>query len=337
MFCVECGSEEKLYGPLCKKCLLSKGLMTPPEYVSVHVCPSCMKVLDGPTWREMPHEDVAASLLEKATRIHTQVKHLRWDVPNFPPEKGEHRVACTAFASIAGEELAQDYEVGIRIRYEKCQSCSRQSGDYYEAIIQLRIEGLGIKEVEVELAEENALVLKMVDENSDENAFITKYSPVKGGMDYYIGSAALARTIANKFRNRYGASINEAPSLVGMKDGNDLYRYSILIRLPSYREGDIVALDRKLHVVEASDGKAMVLKAVSNGKIVRVNPGDQRLKAVARYRELRDAVVVSQEKHVIQILDPDSMATVTVTRPPYIKRVGETVHVVRYDDALYMV
>ncbi|MFO7619353.1 MAG: NMD3-related protein [Thermoplasmata archaeon] len=339
MFCVECGSEEKLYGHLCRKCILSKNLIKPPEYVAVQVCLGCGKVMDGPVWKNMPPEDVAASEIGKATRTHAQVSSVRWSVPNFPAEKGEHRVVCTAHLLIADQELSLDSEVGIRVRFQKCQSCSRQSGDYYEAIIQLRLDGLNAKDAEKELAIENEVVFKMVDEHSgsDENAFITKYSPVKGGMDFYMGSAALARAIANKFRNRFGATINESPSLFGMKDGRDIYRYSILVRLPGFREGDVVALAGKLYSVESGDGKMLALKSARNGQIERVSPGESRLKLVARYHEIRDAVVVTHDRSTIQVLDPDSMAAVTISRPSYMKKIGETVSVVRYDDALHAV
>jgi nonsense-mediated mRNA decay protein 3 len=246
---------------------------------------------------------------------------------------------CTAVARIGGDDLEQNFEVGIRIRFNNCPSCSRQSGDYYEAIIQLRIDGLLARDAAVELAEEHNLVLDMVDEHAqtDEKAFLTKKSPVKGGIDYYIGSITLGRAIAAKLRTRYGASVNEAPSIVGQKDGNDMYRNSILVKLPSLREGDVVALGGKLYVIESSDSKAAVLKNVRNGQITRVAPDDSRLKPVAKYRELKQAIVVSQDSSGVQVLDPDSMAAVTLSKPPYIKNIGESVSVVRYDDALHIV
>jgi nonsense-mediated mRNA decay protein 3 len=318
---------------------MTKNLLTPPEYLSVEVCQSCWKVMDGSIWRDMAHEDVAASTLEKETRKYQEVEDLRWEVPDFDPEKGEHRVPCRAYFTVAGHSLELEFDVGIRVRYQKCPSCSRQSGDYYEAIIQLRQEGIGIKSAEIELAEENAMLFKMVDEHSgsDENAFVTKFSAVKGGMDFYMGSSALARAIANKFRNRFGASVNESPSLVGMKDGRDLYRYSILVRLPSFRDGDVVAFNKKLHLVESNDGKNLALKNILNGQIIRVPSDDSLLRMVAKHTEVMEAVVVTHDRSTIQVLDPSSMAAVTITKPSYMKKIGEIVHVIRYDDSLYAV
>lgn len=339
MFCVECGSEERLYGHLCRKCLLSKKLVSPPEYIVVKICPGCSRVLDGPAWRDMPPEEAAVSALAAGTERHKEVESVSWEVPEFPPEKGEHRVGCTAHARVAGEPLDLDFEVGIRVRFEKCQSCSRQSGDYYEAIIQLRLEGLSAKEAEVELAEEGQMIFRIVDEHagSDENAFVTKFSSVKGGLDFYMGSAAVARTVANRLRNRYGATVSESPSLLGQKDGREIYRYAILVRLPRFREGDVLVLDRKVHMVESIAGKALVLVDAANGQIVRMQHDDERLKPLARHRDVMQAVVVTHDKSTVQLIDPETMAAVTVKRPSRLKRLGETVPVVRYDEELHIV
>lgn len=339
MFCVECGSEERLYGHLCRKCLLSKVLITPPEHVLVQICHGCGRVLDGSVWKNTLPEDVAARQLEAGTRKHGQVKAVRWSVPYLPPEKGEHRVTCTAVLTIEDDELTQEREIFIRVRPGSCTSCSRQSGDYYEAIIQLRVEGLAAKDAETELAEENATVMRMTEEYSefDDKAFITKQSLVKGGIDYYMGSLAMARAIASKIRSYTGASVNESPSLIGQKDGVDMYRNSILVKLPTHREGDVVAYDKKIHVVEESDSKITVLKSASNGQIIRVRSDDQKLKPISKYRELKQAVVVTHDKTTVQVLDPDSMASVTLLRPPYLKRIGESVQVVRYDGELHAV
>lgn len=339
MFCVECGSEERLYGHICRKCLMSKDLIVAPEYTVVQVCGSCGRVLDGAAWKFTSHEDVAAGILTKETHAHSQVQSFRWVIPDFPPEKGEHRLKCTAIAIIGGEELEQQFDLIIRIRFNNCPSCSRQSGDYYEAIIQLRIDGLLARDASAELAEEHNTILDMVDEaaETDEKAFLTKKTPVQGGIDYYIGSVTLGRAIAAKMRARYGASVTESPSVVGQKDGNDMFRNSIRVKLPALREGDIVTFNKKIHVVETSDSKMLVLKNAANGQIVRTSPDDAKVKHVAKFRDIRQAVVVSHDSSGIQVLDPDTMVAVTLSKPPYMKNIGETVPVIRYDDALYIV
>ena len=339
MFCVECGSEEELFGSLCRKCLLSKDLIMPPTHIALDMCHDCGKFLESGRWQEIYHVTLATSILDTETKTHAQVESISWDIPDFPPDKGEHREACRAVAIIGNQEFEQDFEVAIRIRVQMCPSCSRQSSDYFEAIIQLRKDGLAVKDSERELAIENQLILKYTDTlaGNEANAFLSKWGAVQGGMDYYIGSIVLAKNIAAKMRDNYGANIKESNTIVGMRDGQDLYRWTILVRMPTNGVGDVVAYDKKLYVVDSVTRKVLALKDISHGQIYRVQPDDQKLKSVSRYSDLMEAVVVSYEAKTIQVLDPDNYKTITLTRPSYMREVGETVPVVRYDERLYVV
>jgi len=339
MFCVECGSEEKLYGSLCRNCLLSKDLIMPPSHIELDMCHGCGNFFDHGRWKDLDYVAQASQILEERTKTHKQIEEIRWEIPEFEPEKGEHRVICQAIAIIGGQEFEQDFQIGIRIRVQMCPSCSRQSSDYYEAIIQLRRDGIAAKDAEKELAIENQQILRYVDSlaGNEDNAFLTKWGAVPGGMDYYIGSIVLAKNIAAKMRDNYGASIKESNTIVGMRDGQDLYRWTILIRLPAHGRGDVVAYEKKLYVVDAVSRKILTLKSVAKGQIYRISPDDTKIKPVAKCSELMEAVVVSHEKKDIQVLDPESLKTVTVLRPPYLRDLGETVPVVRYDERLHAV
>ncbi len=339
MFCVECGSEEKLYGSLCRECLLSKDLINSPSHIELEMCHDCGNFYDRGRWRDLDYVEQASRILDDKTKTHKQIDSIHWEIPEFEPVKGEHRVTCQAIAIIGGQEFKQDLEIGIRIRVQMCPSCSRRSSDYYEAILQLRRDGVASKDAEIELAIENQQVLRYVDSlaGNEENAFLTKWGVVPGGMDYYIGSIVLAKNIAARMREGYGATIKESNSMVGMRDGQDLYRWTILVRLPIHGRGDVVAYDKKLYVVDAVSRKILSLKSVAKGQIYRMSPDDSKIKPVAKYSKLMEAVVVSYEGKAIQILDPENFKTVTVLRPPYLKQVGETVPVVRYDEQLHVV
>ena len=339
MFCVECGSEEELFGSLCRKCLLSKDLIMPPSHIALEMCHDCKKFFEAGRWKDIYYIELASEILADQTKTHAQVESISWEIPDFPPEKGEHREICRAIAIIGGQEFEQDFEVGIRIRVQMCPSCSRQSSDYFEAIIQLRRDGIAVKDAEKELAIENQLILKYTDTlaGNEENAFLTKWGAVPGGIDYYIGSIVLAKNISAKMRDNYGATIKESNTVVGMRDGQDLFRWTILVRMPANGVGDVVAYDRKLYVVDAVTRKVLTLKEITKGQIHRINPEDVKLKPVTKYSELMEAVVVSYEGKTIQVLDPDNYKTVTLALPPYLKQVGETVPVVRYDERLHVV
>ena len=84
-FCVECGAEEKLYGHLCKRCLLSKDLVKPPKHISISVCRGCDSVLRGASWQDLRPADVAFEILAKETEARAEVEELRWELPDIEP------------------------------------------------------------------------------------------------------------------------------------------------------------------------------------------------------------------------------------------------------------
>ncbi len=338
-FCVECGAEEKLYGHLCKDCLLSKDLIKPPAHVSVVVCRACDKVLKGSRWLETSPMEEAGESLGKETKTHTEVTGLKWEIPDFEPEKGEHMLECNAVASIGGEELSLPFKVSVKIGMQMCDVCSRMRGDYYEAIIQLRRGDLGSQGSDRDLAEADAGILKAISElgKADKMGFLAKTEEVTGGIDYYLGSMGVARSVTRKIRDSKGASITESRSLVGMKDGKELYRWTILIRLPSHRAGDVVVFENELHAVESVGRKYMNLRHLLSGKKTRIQVGSGNLKSIAPKENLEEAVVVSKAEDTVQVLDPRNMKTVTLSRPAGLKDIGETVIVVRQDEELFIV
>jgi len=339
MFCVECGSEEKIYGSLCRSCLLSKDLIDCPSHIELEMCHGCGNFYEHGRWRDLDYVEQASRILLDKTTTHKQIESIRWEIPDFEPVKGEHREICQAVSIIGGQEFLQDFEMNIRVRVQMCPSCSRKGSNYYEAIVQLRRDGVAVKDAEIELAIESQQILNYTESLADneDNAFLTKWGVVAGGMDYYIGSIVLAKNIAARMREGYGATIKESNTMVGMRDGQDLYRWTILVRLPNYGRGDIIVYEKKLFLVDAVSRKILTIKGVAKGQIHRLNPEDSKIKPVCKYSQLMEAVVVSHDAKTIQVLDPDNYKTITVLRPSYLKEIGETVPVVRYDEQLHAV
>lgn len=328
-FCVECGAEEKLYGHLCKNCLLSKELVKPPKHLTLTVCRGCDSVQKGSSWQDLRPADIAFEMLARETVARPEVTELKWELPDFEPEKGEQKINAKVIASVGGEELELDFEILVKIQHQMCDSCSRQRGNYFETILQLRGESV---------IDANETVLNAIDElgKNDNYGFLSKQEKVTGGVDYYLGSAAMARTIAKRFKETRGAGITESSSLVGQKDGRDTHRWTILIRLPAVKAGDVVESNKILYAVESVRASHITLRHLMSGQKLKIKSGDQDLKTVAKKEEVEDAVVVSADSDSIQILDPHNMKTVTLSRPSCLHEIGETVKVFRYKDELFI-
>jgi nonsense-mediated mRNA decay protein 3 len=328
-FCVECGSEERLYGHLCRKCLLSKDPIRPPKHISFSVCGSCGRVLRGSRWTDMTAGDAASEILLSLTVSRPGIEVVSWQLPDFEPEKGEQRLNCIASAELGEDEIQVQYEISVKIRHETCNVCSRFRGDYFEAILQLR--GGSIEEA-------HALALEGFERFSrnHEMGFVSKQLEVSGGMDYYVGSVGLAKAVAKSFRDSKGAAITESSSLIGKKDGRDLYRWTILIRLPLHNEGDIVEFEGEAHEVESVKASHTTIRRLTDGTRTRVKDNAD-LKLIAKKDDIEDAVVVSRDADSIQVLDPADMKTITLARPACLEEVGESVKVARYKDTLIVI
>jgi len=343
-FCVECGAEEDLFGHLCRKCLLSKDLVNPPKHVIITLCGGCGRVLRGSSWYDiMPEEEVERELT-KGTRTRSELTLNDWQCPSFEPEKGDHALECIASFSIDGieavvhEDLQIPFDIKAKIRLQMCEPCSRQRSDYFEAIVQLRNQTSGGRSTGEGLETVDALILDSIEEfgRPEQMGFLTKSGKVKGGMDYYVGSVALARSVTRILRERLGATLTESKSLVGMKDGRDLYRWTILARLPSMKTGDVVLYENDLYIMRSVTSKNLTMKHLHEGRIRKIKPSEEP-RLVAPLEDIKQAVVVSHDAKFLQILDPETMKTVTVTRPKSLSDVGETLAVVKYKDELYIV
>jgi len=113
----------------------------------------------------------------------------------------------------------------------QCLMCSRKSGGYYEAVIQVR--------------DISCDILSLVDRILDKifaltgKDYITRIDNTDSGIDIYLISAKQASAYEKEFRE-HGFSIKRSSKLVGMKDGKDLYRHFLSVRAPKFREDDII-------------------------------------------------------------------------------------------------
>lgn len=338
-FCVECGAQEKLYGHLCRDCLTRKELIRAPDHLQLVVCRGCGTVQRKSRWLATEPSDEVVIMLGKQTKSHSQVSELHWEVPCFEAEKGERKLQCVANLTIGSDTLSVEHELKVKVSYQMCPKCSRQSSDYFEVTIQLRREGLSAKHAVHALRNEDDKILGLIDDLGEnyETGFLTRSEAVTGGIDYYLGSVSLGRIITRKLRDFLSADVSESKSLVGMKDGRDMYRWTILVKLPSVASGDVVLAEGSLHVVDTLGRGSITLRSLTTGTKMRIKASTNELRLVLGRNDIQDAIVVSQEGNTLQVLDPDSMRTESVLLPPDYKVVGETVPVVRYKDELYLI
>jgi len=129
---------------------------------------------------------------------------------------------------VTGQVLDIPYTTALNttlvIRKVLCPICSRRAGRYYEATIQLRSDS-----IEKPLTEVHAIIDRLYRKNK--MAFIVEESLVKGGVDIKLGSHKAAKAVSTHFKKHHGALVKESATLVGRKEGKDLYRTTVLIKV----------------------------------------------------------------------------------------------------------
>lgn len=209
--------------------------------MSVLVCPTCGRTSDSVAFIEAfcigcypARVKVPAGLsLEKCKRCGRMHLQGAW-MPYSPKKIADYMVSkckgdfATAHYDIGtqkagfiivkgGERLTVERTIPLEVKDTICPQCSRASGGYYEAIIQLR----GMNRVEMER------YAAMLVGKLGKVTFITKTEEKDGGLDLYVGnSKAVVRLMGE-----LGVRALISKKLVGRDQGKRLYRTTFLIRL----------------------------------------------------------------------------------------------------------
>lgn len=336
-FCVECGAEDvPLTDGVCRDCRLGDRplVAVAEETVRVVVCQRCGAEKRGDSWRSRAD---AAEAYDRAAlsavRVHEAVED-----PSFALafEQAAPKVLdyeLTMQGTLWGDPVQDAVEVRVEIQPGICRNCSRQEGGYFEAIVQIRPPRSRSDHDHVGDAFEQALdKLAAMREGGRDQAFVTKTVEIHGGYDLYVGDRQAARQVAKELSQDYGAEVGEAHEQVGEEDGQPVMRTSVSVRLPEYAVGDFVERDGDLWRVDGFTRRLVSLTRVPDGKQDHVDAHDEELVPVRHGEDVADAVVVSRGQGEAQVLDPETMDTVTVAVPS--GEIGESLPVVRWDGKL---
>jgi len=225
-FCYLCGSvTEDLFEGLCSLCFNKESeLVTLPSKIQTSICSRCGD----------PYSDFKEHFIDEIVNneVSKSLKH-NFENPNIKirvlekNQKGRTlnaEVEVTLKSMVNDQEYSRTINTVVEIREILCERCSKKAGGYYEAIVQVRTESL-----DPVLKEINEVLSRLLEK--DKNAFITELSEEKGGINIKLGSSKAASALGSYFKSQHNAQIKESVSLVGRKEGKNVYRKTILIRL----------------------------------------------------------------------------------------------------------
>ena len=211
-FCFLCGKKsEKLIKGYCEECYKSKfKLIEVPQELSVTICKRCNKINEKNKWKEAEIDEI---LRDKIKVFGKSVK--------ISFEKNDNvKVHAKGFLEESKDAKEEVYEVKIKLRKRLCSDCFKKSGKYYESIVQIRGS----------LTDED---MDSIDDIVIERGGFYRIEEVKGGYDFYVSSKSLAKKIAEFLRKKYKVEIKKSFRLFTRKEGKDIYRDTILLRIES--------------------------------------------------------------------------------------------------------
>lgn len=340
MFCVECGKEGKTYDSLCAKCFLSRNTFTEiDDHIDLIRCSHCLEFLIDGEWASFDTMDEAvADIAVRSMKVRGRASVESVEVGVKPLDRNNYEATIKVVVEVEDLKKAENLAATIRVKSASCPKCSKIMGSYFESIIQVRTRGRSMSDEEKDsiLNEIEDIVERASEDNRD--LFISKLEELHGGFDVYLSSNSLGRSISRELAAAHGAETKESSSLVGKKEGKDVYRITFLVRLPAYQLHDVISYGGELYFVEAISSSSTRLRGlIRHQQLTLPNSNLEKAKVQARESDLLEAVVVSETEGELQVLHPITYHTFEMKRPLGFRTQGDTVLAFSHDGELYLI
>jgi nonsense-mediated mRNA decay protein 3 len=173
-----------------------------PERIELEQCTRCARILLQGEWTQAGTKKLSKYVV---SRFKGDFDSAGYDV--------ERQVAVFV---MSGSGAKIERPLPLDLKKTICQQCSRMSGGYYQAIIQVRGDPLKV------LGKAGMLMKKL-----EGRTFISKTEEKDGGVDIYAGNSKAVVEIVTAL----GLKTLITKKLVGRDQGKRLYRTTFLIRL----------------------------------------------------------------------------------------------------------
>lgn len=241
-FCVVCGATDRpLVDGICAECAADRTvLVSAPPRATVTICPHCGAREVGSHWeREGGTHLLTAEDLNPLLEVHPEVgiRTVRWEETGATATVREF--VGQARVGFRGATREVRVPLSVRLLSRSCPTCSRKSGRFYTAILQLRgpVDGPNEKAPALRARLDRQWTALLREARADWRKALSWKEGLPEGWDCYFTETLAARSIARLARQHYGASLKESASLFGRKDGHDVYRVTICLRFPPDRGG----------------------------------------------------------------------------------------------------
>ncbi len=241
-FCVLCGATDRpLVEGVCASCAADRTvLVSACRQGSVTICPHCAaREVRGHWERAGASRVLTAEDLAPFLEIHPEVgvRRTQWDEVAATANQRE----LVGRFHVAFRGVLRDVEIPLTVRIvsHSCPDCSRKSGRYYTAILQLRgpADDRGEKAPALRARLDRIWTELVREARADWRNALSWREELPEGWDCYFTETLPARSFAKFAKQRYGIPMKESASLFGRKNGQEVYRVTFCLRFPRDRDG----------------------------------------------------------------------------------------------------
>ncbi len=345
-FCARCGKRsERLIGALCRECYLEHEVSVElPKRLRGYVCRECKAVLKQGRWErsgspEEAVEEAGFAAVSQGLRVRglsrPEVGIAFIEARRSSPRDYLAKYRLEVKGSAGGERVELSQEVEVRVRLSLCESCQRRASRYYEAVLQIRGHAPLTERERKELSE---LVRREVEaRRGEDRAFISSLEERREGIDFYIGSAKLAKQIASLLVAKYGGTLKTSTKLVGVDEsGRSVLRYTYAYRLPRVKRGDVVRINNKVcQVLRLSRGSVSLLDLATRRSFSLPEKQLARAEILAGAEDAIKGMVTEVVRGRVQVLEFKDYKTFYFDIPLPL-RVGDEVRLLKIGRSAYL-
>ena len=317
-FCAKCGrpySEGVVFvGNLCIRCYLEENrVLDVPSEVEVQLCKNCFSYRIKGRWLKpltygSPEEivkEALAKVIEDKVRIREvhgssgKIK-VTYNV-EMPLEIHSTQFPITIVAKVeAGREVyEQRYPVVAKVTFTLCPNCLMRVSKTYKAIVQVRSARDRIDRMDRRKINR---ILREIDPYN-----IIDVEEVREGLNIKVSDATTARILASKIRNEMGATVSESFEHVRRnREGKRTSKLVIVVRLPKFRENDLVMFRNDMFRIVKISGFRVVLRNERNNAKTTVSAEalwDGRISGIPETTVYKKYLVIGRNDRVVYVVD----------------------------------
>ncbi len=340
MFCVQCGKEKPIYkNGVCLQCYLKENTFTSgPSVIDITTCTHCGGYQYKHTWVNESLAPFLKRILSHHFTISSELQnpHITTDCTL---KHKTNKCTVTISGSINDQKIVETHPLTIRLKQTTCPICSRQRGGYYESILQIRGEE---KNLPSSLLKELQLLIESYvhDQQSrgHTSVFITEIVPEHGRLDFYLSDKNLGQTLAKKIYENYGGTMQHSSKNAGMKDGQQLYRMTYLIRLPKFHKTDILQQNNHFYLIKKISGNKISSVNLSNWEKTVLDSSKLKHPQVYHLKDvLEEMILISQSSNELQVMHPRTYTTFDIKKPKSGQTFAQdTISVIKIDGHLFL-